>query len=80
MNPGVGRDYVRRSGPGGRQSTSIAPDTQLSAHFQHDVQARLLTITGRPSWFSITPSGQTIEQTPLISHASESITIGMPSS
>ena len=49
--------------------------TQLSAHFQHEVQAALFRIKGRLSFISMMPSGQTIAQTPVLSHASVSIEI-----
>ena len=50
---------------------------QLSAHFQHDVQAMLLTTTGRLFLISMMSSGQTVAQTPVLSHCSVSIEIVM---
>jgi hypothetical protein len=55
------------------QSTLIAALTQLSAHFQHDVQAMLLTTTGREFLMSMTSSGQTMAHTPVLSQRSASI-------
>jgi hypothetical protein len=55
----------------------MAPLMQLSAHFQHEVQARLLRITGRLSRISMMSSGQTMAQTPVLSHVSVSIEIVM---
>jgi len=51
--------------------------TQLSAHFQHDVQAALLITTGQLLRISMMSSGQTAAQTPVCSQASASIVIGM---
>ena len=53
----------------------MAPLTQLSAHFQQDVHAKLLTITGREFLISMISSGQTMAQTPVLSHRSASIVI-----
>jgi len=50
---------------------------QLSAHFQHEVQARLLMTTGRLFLISMMSSGQTNAQTPVLSHCSVSIEIVM---
>lgn len=50
---------------------------QLSAHFQHDVQAMLLMTTGQLFLISMMSSGQTMAQTPVCSQASASIVIGM---
>ena len=52
---------------------------QLSAHFQHEVQAMLLMITGRLFLISMMSSGQTMAQTPVLSHCSVSIEIVMVS-
>jgi len=46
---------------------------QLSAHFQHDVQAMLLITTGRLFLISMMSSGQTTAQTPVLSQTSVSI-------
>jgi hypothetical protein len=46
---------------------------QLSAHFQHEVQAMLLMTTGRPFLISMMSSGQTMAQTPVLSQTSVSI-------
>jgi hypothetical protein len=51
--------------------------TQLSAHFQHDVQAMLLMITGQLLRISMMSSGQTMAQTPVCSQVSASIVIGI---
>jgi hypothetical protein len=53
---------------------------QLSAHFQHEVQAMLLTMTGCPLLISMMSSGQTMAQTPVLSQASLSMVIGMAAS
>jgi hypothetical protein len=50
---------------------------QLSAHFQHDVQAKLFTMTGRLSRISMISSGHTKAHTPVLSQASESIVMAM---
>jgi hypothetical protein len=50
---------------------------QLSAHFQHDVQAALLMTTGRLFLISMMSSGQTMAQTPVLSHCPVSIEIVM---
>jgi len=50
---------------------------QLSAHFQHEVQAMLLTTTGRLFTISMISSGHTRAQTPVLSQASLSIVMGM---
>jgi hypothetical protein len=55
----------------------MAPLMQLSAHFQHEVQAKLLTTTGRLFRISMMSSGQTMAQTPVLSHCSVSIEIVM---
>jgi len=55
----------------------IAEEMQLSAHFQHEVQAMLLTTTGRLFTISMISSGHTRAQTPVLSHASLSIVMGM---
>ena len=56
---------------------SMAPLMQLSAHFQHDVQAMLLMTTGRLFLISMMSSGQTMAQTPVLSHWPVSIEIVM---
>jgi hypothetical protein len=56
---------------------SIAELTQLSAHFQHDVHARLLTTTGFPLLISMMSSGQTSAQTPVLSQTLVSIVTGI---
>jgi hypothetical protein len=53
----------------------MAPLTQFSAHFQQEVQAGLSMITGRLFLISMTSSGHTIAQTPVLSHRSMSIAI-----
>jgi hypothetical protein len=53
----------------------MAAATQFSAHFQHEVQAGLSRITGRLFLISMTSSGQTMAQTPVLSHRSVSIAI-----
>ena len=50
---------------------------QLSAHFQHDVHAALLMTTGTEFLISMMSSGQTMAQTPVLSHCSVSIEIVM---
>ena len=50
---------------------------QLSAHFQHEVHAALLMTTGKAFLISMMSSGQTMAQTPVLSHCSVSIEIVM---
>ena len=57
----------------------MAPLMQLSAHFQHEVQAMLLMTTGRLFLISMMSSGQTMAQTPVLSHCAVSIEIVMAS-
>jgi hypothetical protein len=50
---------------------------QLSAHFQHEVQAMLLMTTGTLFRISMMSSGQTTAQTPVLSHCPVSIEMVM---
>jgi hypothetical protein len=52
------------------QSISMAPAVQFSMQSQQSVQAGRLTIAVRPFSCSMTSSGQTMAQTPLLSHRS----------